>query len=135
MKDSRYWLRHPWLIIALDEEPRVQISRNLEKFLTFWNFCTKKQVLSPYAPRHVALTFARGLQIQKTLHFWIFNDTLWFLVHGQEIWVGFESSRGKKHSKNDLTAPILTHRKKSWEIEVLEGKMTSKFRNSTWVGR
>jgi len=57
------------------------------------------------------------------------------LVHVQEIWASFESSGGQKHSKNDLTAPILTHRKQSWEIEVLEGKMTSKFRNSTWVGK
>jgi len=56
-------------------------------------------------------------------------------VHGQEIWASFESSGGHKHSKNDLTAPILTHRKQSWEIEVLEGQMTSKFRNSTWVGK
>lgn len=55
------------------------------------------------------------------------------LTNGQEIWVGFESSGGQKHLKNDLTAPILTHRKQSWEIEVLEGQMTSKFKNSTWV--
>ena len=34
MKDSRYWLRNPWLIIALDEEPSVQISRNLGKILS-----------------------------------------------------------------------------------------------------
>ena len=39
--------------------------------------------------------------------------------------------KGQKHSKNDLTAPILTHRKQSWEIEVLEGQMTSKSRNFT----
>jgi len=51
MKDSRYWLRHPWLIIALDEEPSIQISRNLENILHFENFCTKTQVFSLYAPR------------------------------------------------------------------------------------
>jgi len=56
-------------------------------------------------------------------------------VHGQEIWAIFESSGVQKHSKNDITTPILTHRKQSWEIEVLEGKMTSKFRNSTGVGK
>ena len=55
-------------------------------------------------------------------------------MHGQEVWASFEFSGGQKHSKNDLTTPILTHRKQSWEIEVLEGQMTSKFRDSTWVG-
>jgi len=56
-------------------------------------------------------------------------------VHGQEIWAGFESPGGQKHSKNDLSAHILTHRKESWENEVLEGKMSTKFINSTWVGK
>ena len=56
------------------------------------------------------------------------------LVHGQEVWASFESSGGKKHPKNDLSTPIFKYRKQSWEIEVLEGKMTSKLRNSTWVG-
>jgi len=44
-----------------------------------------------------------------------------------------ESPGGQKHPKNDLSAPILTHRKQSWENEYLEGKMSTKFRNSTWV--
>jgi len=47
----------------------------------------------------------------------------------------FESPGGQKHSKSDLSAPILTHRKQSWENEVLEGKMSTKFRNSTWDGK
>jgi len=106
----------------------------LGHFWHFDKFWQKKQGFPPYAPRHVALTFAGGIQIKKSLHFWIFHDKLWFLVHGQEIWASFESSRGQKHSENYLTAPILTHKKQSWEIEFLERKMTSKFINSTWVG-
>ena len=38
--------------------------------------------------------------------------------------------KGQKHLENDLSATFCTHRKQSWEIEVLEGQMTSKFRNS-----
>jgi len=56
-------------------------------------------------------------------------------VHGQEVWASFESLRGQKHPKNDLSAPILTNRKQSWEIEVLKRQMGTKFRNSTWVGK
>jgi len=50
MKDSRYWLWNPWLIIALDEEPSVQISRNLDNIFHFENFCTKTQDFSLYVP-------------------------------------------------------------------------------------
>jgi len=43
--------------------------------------------------------------------------------------------KGQKHSKNDLTAPILTHRKQCWENGRLEGQMEAKLKNSTWVGK
>ena len=42
--------------------------------------------------------------------------------------------KGKKHSKNGLSATFCTSRNQSWEIAVLEGQMTSKLKNSTWVG-
>ena len=41
--------------------------------------------------------------------------------------------KGQKHSKNDLSTTFCTSRNQSWEIAVLEGKMTSKLKNSTWV--
>ena len=41
--------------------------------------------------------------------------------------------KGQKHSKNDLTAPILKHRKQCWEDGFLEGQMEAKLTNSTWV--
>ena len=74
MIDFRYWPRHPWLNIALDKEGPAQISKNLEQFLHFGNFLHKKQSFPPYVPRHMALAFARGLQISKTLHFWIWHE-------------------------------------------------------------
>ena len=82
------------------------------KFQEIWgnfgilkNFWTKKQGF---------FAFARELQITKSLHLWICHEKLGFLVHGQEIWEGFEPSKGQKTLKNDLTAHILTHRKQSW---------------------
>ena len=93
MIDSEYWPRHPWPIIALDRDGLAQISRNLEQFLHFGNFLHKKQSFPPYALRHVALSFARELQITKTLHLWIFNEKLCFPTYGQEIWAGFEPSK------------------------------------------
>ena len=42
--------------------------------------------------------------------------------------------KGQKHLENGLFSTFCTHRNQFWEIEVLEGKMTSKSRNLTWVG-
>ena len=69
MKDFKSWLRLPWTIKKLDRDDSLQISRNLEQFLHFGNFLHKKQSFPPYVLRHVALTFARGIQITKNLHF------------------------------------------------------------------
>ena len=57
------------------------------------------------------------------------------MVLGQEIWVSYGSPKGQKNEKNDLIAPILTHRKQSWENALLEGQMDTKLENSTWVGK
>ena len=92
MKDFRYWLRLPWPNIMLDIEESTQISKNLEQFLHFGNFLAQKQVFMPYASRHVALAFARSLQITKTQHFCIFHEKLCLPTYGQEIWAGFEPS-------------------------------------------
>ena len=42
--------------------------------------------------------------------------------------------KGQKHSKNGLSATFCTSRNQSWVIAVLEGKMTSKLKNSTCFG-
>ena len=99
MINFRHWLRLPWPIIALDREDSAQISRNLEQFLHFGNFLHKKQSFPPYAPHHVALAFSRGLQITKTLHFWIFHENLCLPTYGKEIWAGFEPSKCQKTLK------------------------------------
>jgi len=83
----------------LDREDSVQISRNLEQFLYFANFWHKKQVFLPYVPCHVALAFARGLQIIKTQHFWTFHAKLHLATYNQEIWAGFEPSKMSKTLK------------------------------------
>jgi len=47
------------------------------------------------------------------------NHEFWYLdkKFGQVL----GPQKVKKHAKNDLTAPILTHRKQSWENALLEG--------------
>jgi len=49
--------------------------------------------------------------MKNGLHFWIQREKSQLLVFGQEIWARSESPRGQKHPKNDLSTPILTHRK------------------------
>ena len=96
MIESGYWPRHPWPIIALDEEGPTQISRNLEQFFHFWH---KKQSFPPYAPHHVALAFARGLQIKKIFAFLDFHENLCLPTYGQEVLVDFEPSKGQETLK------------------------------------
>ena len=59
------------------------------------------------------------------------NHEFWYLDNkfGQVL----GPQKVEKHAKNDLTAPIWTHRKQSWENALLEGKMDTKLKNSTWV--
>ena len=51
MIGSKYWLKLLWMSITLDEGPSVQISRNLEKILSFFIFFGHK---TGFPARHVA---------------------------------------------------------------------------------
>ena len=53
----------------------------------------------------------------------------------KEILTRSGSPRGQKTPKNGLSTTFLTHRKQSWENEDLEGKMSTKLKNSSWVGK
>ena len=46
-----------------------------------------------------------------------------------------DGQKAQKHHENHLAATFCTSREYLWENEVLEGQMSSKFRNSTWVGK
>ena len=43
--------------------------------------------------------------------------------------------KGQKHLKNALFAPFCPHKKQCWENSLLEGKMDTKSRNSTYPGK
>ena len=45
-----------------------------------------------------------------------------------------DSQKAQKHHENHLAATFCTSRKYFWENDVLEGRMSSKLGNSTWVG-
>ena len=45
-----------------------------------------------------------------------------------------DDQKVQKHHENHLAATFFTSRKYFWENEFLEGKMSFKLRNSTWVG-
>jgi len=77
----------------LIEKTQPKFQEIWSNFCIFANFWHKKQVFLPYAPRHMALAFARGLQIKKTWYFYIFHEKLHFPTNGQEIWAGFEPSK------------------------------------------
>ena len=44
-----------------------------------------------------------------------------------------DDQKGQKHHENHLSATFCTSRQYLWENEVLEGQMSSKLGNSTWL--
>jgi len=114
--------------MALHRGPLAQISANLGNFWSHGDFLDKKQEISPCAK-------ILELQSRNGLHFWIQHEKARLLVSGQEILTRFGSPKGQKTAKNGLSATFLTHRKKSWENEDLDGQMSTKFKNSSWVGK
>ena len=107
----RSWLRLPWPNIMLDGEASAQISKNLGHFLHFWNFLLKKHEFLFYALRHMALAFDRVSKSQKIIICGFGMEKYDFLSMAKKFGQVLSPQKGKKHSKNDLAAPILTHRK------------------------
>lgn len=112
------------------------------KFQEIWSnfsilkiFALKKQGFPPYAPRHVAHDFARELQIKKNCISRFGMKNYGFLFMAKKFGQVLSPQKVKKHSKNNLTSPILTHKNQSWEIRHLEVKMNTKSRNSTFIGK
>ena len=114
-------------------------SPNFKKFGEIFDileFFALKNRLFPYMRRAPCTTHRIGsskLQMACIFGFVMRNHEFWYLdkKFGQVL----GPQKVKKHAKNDLTTPILTHRKQSWENVLLEGQMDTKLENSTWVGK
>ena len=76
-----------------------------------------------------------GSKSQKNFISGFFMKSYGFLVMAKKFGQVLSPQKVKKHSKNDLTAPILTHRKQCLENGLLDGQMEAKLKNSTWVGK
>ena len=71
---------------------------------------------------------------QKLNIFGFFMENYTCLPMAKKFGQALSPQNRQKPSQNDLTAPILTHRKQCWENGLLEGQMEAKLKNSTWVG-
>ena len=136
MIGSKSWPKLCWLSIVLDEGPSAQISRNLGNFFVNFEFFRPNHRFS-YPTRSTtwrALTFERynGGKIDI---FGFFMKIYAFSRMAEEFYQVLSCLKGQKHPKIGLSATFCTHRKHCWEIELLEGKMDTKSRNSTWVGK
>ena len=72
---------------------------------------------------------------QKLSIFGFFMQNYTFLPMDKKFGQVLSPQKGQKHSKNDLTAPILTHMKQCWKNGLLEAQMEVKLKTSTWVGK
>jgi len=119
--------------MAPHKEPPAQISANLGKFWSHFDFLDKKQEIPLCALRHWHDAKILELQSRNGLNFWIHHGKSRLPVYGQEILTKYGSPKGQKTPKNGLSASFLTHRKQSWENGDLEGQMSTKFKNFSWV--
>ena len=129
------WLRLQSRIKALNSLATTQIPRNFDNFGWILAFSGNLQVFpinGSHPPRDPS---SWQFHLAKTQHFQIFHAKLHMLMDGLEIWWSFGPPESKKTSKKWLSATFLSCRKQSWEIAILEAKMTTKFRNSSWVGK
>ena len=123
-----------WLSMILDEVPSLQISANLENILSFLNFWSQNKFFCPTRSATLrALTIGRSSG--GKIDIYGFFMKIYACSGMAEIFYQVLSGlKGQKHLQNGLSATFCTHRKKCWDIEVMEGKVTSKSINSTWVG-
>ena len=129
------WLRPHWRIKALNSPATTQIPRNFENFGWILTFSGNLQIFPINGSHPPRDPFTRQIHFAKTQNFHIFHAKLHMLIHCQEILWSFGPPKSQKTSKHWLSATFLRHRKQSWEIASLEGQMTTKFRNSSWVGK
>ena len=129
------WPRHHWRTKALNNSASAQIPKNFEHFgqiLVFPGIYRFFPINGSHPPRDPT---SWQLHFAKTQHFQICHEKLHMLINGLEILWSFGPPESQKTSKIWLSATFLSCRKKSWEIAILEGQMTTKFRNSSWVGK
>ena len=84
-------------------------------------FLCQTQVFLPDGSHPPRDPFIWLLCSMKTQHLWIWHEKLHMLTHFQEILWSFGPPESQKTSKKWLSATFLTHRKKYWEIAILEG--------------
>ena len=131
---SESWLMLPWLSMKHDGRPSLQISANLEKIFSFWKFWLQNRFFRPTrraTRRALIVGTPSGGKIDIFGFLMVIYACSGMAERFHQVLGGL---KGQKHHENHLSATFCTSRKYSWKIEVLEGKMSSKLKNSTWVG-
>jgi len=108
-----------------------QIWRNFCHFEIFW---PKNRFF-----RYTSSVSTRSLLIEtpvggKLYIFGFFMVIYAFSIIAEAFHQVLDDQKTQKHHANHLAATFCTTRKYFWENEVLEGKMSSKLKSSTWVG-
>ena len=116
MVDFIYWLRLPWPNTMLDGGDSAQISKNLGQFFHFLEFLAlKHRNFCPMRRATWRLLLLGASKSQKISIFGFGMKNYTCLLMAKKFGQVLSPQKGKKHSKNDPTAPILTHKKQCWE--------------------
>ena len=108
-----------------------QIRRNFCHFEKFWS---QNKFFSPTRSASTRSLMIGTLDEGKIYIFGFFMVIYAFYSISEAFHQVLDGQRAEKHHENHIAATFCTSRKYFWENEALEGKMSSKLGNSTWVG-
>ena len=108
-----------------------KIRRNFCHFEIFWS---KNRFFSDTGSASICSLFFGTLAEGNLCIFGFFMVSYACLGIAEAFHQILDDQKAQKHHENHLAATFCTSRKYFWENEVLEGKLSSKLGNSTWVG-
>ena len=108
-----------------------QIQRNVCHFEIFWS---KNRFFRYTGSASICSLLFRTLSEGNLCIFGFFMVSYAFLGISEAFHQILDGQKAQKHHENHLAATFCSSRKYFWENEVLEGKMSSKLGNYTWVG-
>ena len=119
---SKFWPKPLWLSMVLDWGLPAQISRNLEKILSFVNFLCQLQVFPVSRPRTARGRFEGLLGIVKTWHFWKGHAKRKITSTREKLNFEIWASKSSKYIKKMTFCPLFELQKVTLGEMVFEGE-------------
>ena len=112
-----------------------EFERIRRKFCHFENFGPKNRFFGYRRSVHACSLLIGTLAGEKICIFWFFMVIYTCSAIAEAFHQVLDGQQAQKHHENHLVATFCHSRKFLWANASLRGKMSFKFKNSTWVGK